>query len=208
MTTKYYLTKFNIMHIILEVSTLWSIIMDFYSSMFRNNNYNRQRAVQYANQYALTPNPSYRFFASHGEGGGDCTNFVSQCLLAGGAPMAFDSVRPWWYNKKKTTNNRDDLWSNSWSVANSLYWCLKVRAKNNMHGLKGTEVEDMSLLELGDIIQYENLKGNIYHSAIVTEFILQKGMRVPLISQHTYNALNISHIKPAAKKAHFMKISI
>lgn len=182
--------------------------MDFFSNMFRNNNYNRQKAVQYAVQYALTPNPSYRFFATHGEGGGDCTNFVSQCLYAGAAPMAFSSERPWWYNKKKTYNNRDDLWSNSWTVAGSLYWCLKVRAKNNIPGLKGFEVEDIDSLELGDIIQYENFSGKIYHSAIITDFTIEKGAKFPLISQHTFNALNISHVKPAAKKAHYMKISI
>jgi hypothetical protein len=182
--------------------------MNFYSSVFRVNAYNRQNAVRYAVQYALTPNPLYRFFASHGEGGGDCTNFISQCLRAGGAPMAFGTERPWWYNKKNTYSNKDDLWSNSWSVANSLYWCLKVRGKSNIQGLQGIEVEDIDLLELGDIIQYENLKGNIYHSAIVTNFTNEKGMKVPLISQHTYNALNISHIKSAAQKAHFMKIKI
>jgi cell wall-associated NlpC family hydrolase len=178
--------------------------MYFNSNLFRANNYNRQNAVTYAIKYALNPNTGYKFLASHGDGGGDCSNFISQCLHAGGAPMSFDTSRPWWY--KSIRNN--DTWSVSWTVAHSLYWCLKVRGNNNIIGLKGIEVFDMDTLELGDIIQYENSREIIYHSAIITNFTYEKGLRVPLISQHSFNALNISYVKPAAKRTHFMKIKV
>ena len=46
--------------------------------------YNRTAAVAYARQYAMSYNSQY---PSYSEYGGDCMNFVSQCLHAGGMPM-------------------------------------------------------------------------------------------------------------------------
>jgi len=45
------------------------------------NLYSRQAAVQYANKWWDSYNPEFPIFDV------DCTNYVSQCLLAGGAPM-------------------------------------------------------------------------------------------------------------------------
>ena len=42
--------------------------------------YNRQRAVEYAKKWALSRNPLFADFTGIG---GNCTNFVSQCLYAG-----------------------------------------------------------------------------------------------------------------------------
>lgn len=173
----------------------------YYTHIYRGNNYNRQNAVRYALTYALNPNPNFIFFNLHGDGGGDCSNFISQCLNAGGAPFAYDSS-PWWYNA------RNGSWSVSWAVAHSLYWTLKLRGEKRLKGLKATEVQDLGMLELGDLIQYEDYKGLIYHSAIITAYTFDGGQKVPLISQHTYNARNISYVKPQAKKMHFMKIEV
>lgn len=179
-----------------------------HSNIFYENKYKREAAVKYALAYALKPNPSYRFFSSHGDGGGDCSSFVSQCLYAGGAPMVYTNSRPWWYSTNGTAIVTKHTWSISWSVANSLYWFLKVRGKSSVNGLKGIEVENIEELEMGDIIQYEDNSGKIYHSAIVTAFTHEKGKKEPLISQHSFNALNISYIKPKAKKIHLMKIIV
>jgi hypothetical protein len=177
------------------------------SNLFKDIVYSRDAAVSYALKYALNPNPQYKYFATHNDGGGDCSNFVSQCLSAGGAPMSYDSPNPWWY-KNTTSNSSRDSWSISWSVANSLYWCLKTRGKLNISGLKGIEISDMDMLEPGDVIQYENFNGIIYHSAIITAFTYEKGSKFPLISQHSFDAKNISYVKPKAKKTHFIKIMI
>ncbi|WP_207670930.1 amidase domain-containing protein [Caloramator sp. E03] len=174
----------------------------------RNNLYSRFDAVRYAYTYGITPNPKYRYFQGHADGGGDCTNFISQCLKAGGAPMDYSGTWAWWYNNKSTDNLYDDSWSVTWSVANSLYWCLKSRYQLKLPGLKALEVQDLDLLELGDIIQYENFRGFIYHSAIITAFTYNGGIRIPLITQHTFDAINTSYIKPAAKRMHFMKIIV
>jgi hypothetical protein len=60
--------------------------------------YNRFMAVQYALKWAFNRNPAFPDYSAQG-GGGDCTNFVSQALLAGGWTM-FKGIlrdpREWW----------------------------------------------------------------------------------------------------------------
>jgi hypothetical protein len=179
--------------------------MNYIINSYRNNSYQRERAVKYALKYALEPNTNFRFLGGQRDGGGDCSNFISQCLTAGGASMIYGTAAPWWYKGKGL---KTDTWSYSWTVAHSLYWCLKVRENKKLTGLSAIEVYDMDLLELGDIIQYENPKGRIYHSTIITDFTIEKGAKTPLISQHSFNAVNISYLKPAASKMHFMKIKL
>lgn len=172
---------------------------------YRQNLYNRNKAVDYAKKYALSPNPSFKYFADYETYGGDCTNFISQCLFAGGAPMSYGTEYAWWYKKSNSINTQNDTWSISWAVAHSLFWALKVNKERNYKGPKGLEVNSVNELELGDIISYENDEGVIYHTAIITSF----GSSGPLISQHTFDALNIPYLKTwKAKRMHFMKISI
>lgn len=161
-----------------------------------NSLYSRINAVNYAIKYASNPNPQYRYFPVQGYNGGDCTNFTSQCLFAGEAPMVFSGRNIWWYNSNG--------WSVSWATAHSLYWYLKINYEDNMSGAKGLEVSSVSLLEKGDIIFYRNNYGNLTHSAMITSF----DKDLPLISQHSPEVLNIPYIKPWASKMHFMKIEL
>ena len=46
--------------------------------------YNRELAVKYATDWAQDRNPNYKDYEKWG---GDCTNFVSQCLHEGGIPF-------------------------------------------------------------------------------------------------------------------------
>ena len=48
--------------------------------------YNRERAVEYAKRWALDRNP---LFVDFTEIGGNCTNFVSQAVLAGSCTMNY-----------------------------------------------------------------------------------------------------------------------
>jgi hypothetical protein len=165
------------------------------------NNYNREAAVNYAIKYALEPNKEYKYFKLVDDNGGDCTNFISQCLYAGGAPMDYNNVRPWWYDRKHGTA------SICWAVAHSLFWYLKINQSTNRNKIKGLEVEDVNTLEMGDLIFYENFKNIIFHSTIVTSFIETDGNKEPLISQHTFDQLNGPYLKNYEyKKAHFIKI--
>ena len=179
-----------------------SINTQFY---YRQMAYNRHSAVQYATTYALKPNPAYRYFPLiNNDTSGNCANFISQCLYAGNAPMIFSGNDQWFYNKNNTATTKDDTWSLSWSVAHSLYWYLKINAEKDSRGVKGTEVSGTNNLSLGDLVFYEDYKGVIFHSAIITAF-----SNVPLVSQHSYEALNIPYYKSwGYKKVHFLKISI
>lgn len=176
--------------------------MDYHENKSRQNNYLREMAVNYAQTYALKPNPAYRYFALQANNtSGDCANFISQCLRAGGAPFSFNPRNSWWYKSK---NLSGDTWSISWAVAHSLYWYLKKNNQLKLPGLRGIEVYDTNSLQLGDLIFYEDTKGMIFHSAIITGF-----SNIPLVSHHTYEALNIPYIKSyKANKAHFIKVSL
>ena len=76
--------------------------------------FNDSAAQVYADTYVLTPNHAdYRTFDA------DCTNFVSQCLYAGGLTMSDD----WYYNR--VASGAFDNWSATWSFADDLEWYLK-----------------------------------------------------------------------------------
>jgi putative amidase-like protein len=67
--------------------------------------YIRDRAVNYALRYVHTSNPQFVTYTD------DCTNFVSQALLAGGFPMVggsasdYGSTHVWWYGKATPPDN-------------------------------------------------------------------------------------------------------
>lgn len=134
--------------------------------------YDRHAAVQYAERWWNSYNPEFRKFDV------DCTNYVSQCLYAGGAPMwgAPDRGRGWWY--------RDDNWSFSWAVAHSMRWYLSGAEQ----GLKGKEMENASDLIPGDIICYDfQGDGRYDHNTIV---VAKDAYGMPLVNAHTDNSRN------------------
>ena len=67
--------------------------------------YNRTAAVEYANRWAYFRNPEFYDFSAIG---GDCTNFASQCLLAGGGVMNFTPTFGWYYIG---INDRSPAWT-------------------------------------------------------------------------------------------------
>ncbi|SDO66972.1 Putative amidase domain-containing protein [Paenibacillus sp. yr247] len=139
--------------------------------------YNRAKAAQYAETWWQTPNPKYEEFEV------DCTNFVSQCLFAGGAPMNYTGKRDlgWWYAGKK---GNQELWSFSWAVANTLQTFLSHSRK----GLHGHAVNDPSELQPGDTISYDwDGDGRYQHNTIV---IAKDANGMPLVNAHTYNSRN------------------
>ena len=131
--------------------------------------YNREAAVAYARKWWNRANPAYPYFQV------DCTNFISQCLRAGGAPMYGHPNRSsgWWM--------QGGTWSYSWSVAHSLRWFMESSKK----GLRARRVMDPSQLEIGDVIFYDfEGDGRINHSTIVTS--MRRG--VPYVHAHTSNS--------------------
>ena len=130
--------------------------------------YDRLKAVQYAERWWNEFNPSYPEFND------DCTNFISQCLHAGGVPMwgQPERTRGWWINGKSN-------WSYSWTVAHAFMLMLK--------GASWTvEVESPGELVMGDIICYDfEGDGRFNHNTIVTGM---DGYGNPLVNAHTTNS--------------------
>lgn len=140
--------------------------------------YNRKKALEYTTKWALSRNPKFFDFENIG---GDCTNFVSQVLLAGGSLMNYTKDTGWYYIN---TNNR----SPSWTGANFLYYFL---IKNKVLGPFAIEV-DIDRIEVGDIIQLNFENDYIYdHSLIVTSIIHPRNYNNILISSHTKDRLNV-----------------
>jgi hypothetical protein len=138
----------------------------------RRKQYDRQKVQAYADKWWDGGNPDYIHFDV------DCTNYVSQCLYAGGAPMNYTGKREtgWWYKGKQ--NNRE-WWSFSWSVSHS----LKIYLDSSTSGLHAREVQDASQLDIGDVIVYDwDGDGKYQHSTIVAAMDDQ-GM--PLVNAHT-----------------------
>jgi hypothetical protein len=141
----------------------------------RNGEYNRLKAVQYADSYWEKSNPRFLEFEVN------CTNYISQCLFAGGAPMNYTGKRDsgWWYKGK---DGSQELWSYSWAVAHSLEQLLRT----GRTGLRGQLVESPQELQLGDVIIYDWDGDRRYqHSTIVTAF---DASGMPLVNAHTTNS--------------------
>ncbi|MBS7297541.1 MAG: amidase domain-containing protein [Eubacteriales bacterium] len=133
--------------------------------------YDREAAASYARRWAFSFNPEFYNFSDIG---GDCTNFASQCLLAGGLEMNFTPVFGWYYI---SVNNRTP----SWTGVNELYNFL---ISNRGVGPKAVEV-GLPDVQLADLIQLELYGDDSFdHTPVVVDV----GMGTPdtvLVAAHT-----------------------
>ncbi|MFI2858652.1 amidase domain-containing protein [Paenibacillus sp. JSM ZJ436] len=137
--------------------------------------YDREAAAAYADQWWDSGNPEFAQFAV------DCTNYISQCLFAGKAPIHYTGKREtgWWY--KGYVGGRE-WWSYSWAVSNSFARYLEYSGS----GLRGEQVERAEQLRLGDVIVYDwDGDGAFQHSTIVTAF---DAGGMPLVNAHTVSS--------------------
>lgn len=125
--------------------------------------YDRVKAFEYADKWALKRNPIYYDYSDFG---GDCTNFCSQVIHAGGCSMNYSS-KGWYYN-----NGNDK--SPSWTGVNFLYQFL---TKDKEVGPVAEEV-DVRDIKIGDIIQISFTKENSYNHSLV---VIKHGI-IPSIS--------------------------
>ena len=115
--------------------------------------YDRNLACIYAQKWAFTRNPKYYNYDAIG---GDCTNFVSQCIYAGSNVMNYNKTNGWYYidaNQK----------SPSWTGVEFLYNFL---INNSGVGPSGLNV-NISKIELGDIAQLSFSGKKFEHSLII-----------------------------------------
>ena len=141
--------------------------------------YLRERAVEYALRWALSRNPLFPDFTGVG---GDCTNFVSQCILAGSCVMNFTPDFGWYYY---SPTSRAPAWSGVSYFYDFLTGAPDFAEQNGGVGPYGAEATTQQIRP-GDVVQLANDQGVYYHTLIVTD---TQGDDL-LVSAHTDDARN------------------
>ena len=130
--------------------------------MIITKRYNRERAVEYAQNWALSRNP---LFNDYTRIGGNCTNFVSQALLAGSCTMDFSEPFGWFYIS-------DDSRAPAWTGVEFLYRYLVGESgypdNGSRPGPYGREVR-AAQTQIGDVVQLSK-NGDFYHTLIITGY--------------------------------------
>ena len=124
--------------------------------MLVRKEYNRLAAVDYAKKWALSRNPEYYNFQDIG---GNCTNFVSQAVLAGSCGMNFTPTFGWYFI---SSTDRSPSWTGV-----EFFYDFMV---NNVGVGPFMREASRREVEVGDVIQLANEAGDFYHTLIITGF--------------------------------------
>lgn len=138
----------------------------------RKIDYNREDAIFYAKKWAFLRNPIYYNFDKLG---GDCTNFVSQCVFSGSKIMNFDKDLGWYYN---SLNSRAPAWT-------GVKFFYDFLTENKSFGPFGEQVNKSEIV-LGDVIFLLNEQMNFYHTLFVNR--VTNGQI--FCSAHTFDAFD------------------
>ncbi|MFJ8848450.1 amidase domain-containing protein [Streptomyces cyaneofuscatus] len=132
-------------------------------------NYNYTNMAKYAEKHWSKYNPSYRKFD---DVGGDCTNFISQALRAGGWKNDtgfYKSYKNWWYNSANQTT--------SWINVN--YW-----ASFSLHSGRAYNLNNVYKMGVGDILQMDFTNNRSKDHSMITTY---KTGGVPYLTYHSKN---------------------
>ena len=124
--------------------------------MLATKPYKRENAVAYARKFAFSQNSNFASFAGIG---GNCTNFVSQCIYAGGCEMNYKPTFGWYFI------SLDDR-SPSWTGVEYFYNFITENTGVGPFGRIATRDE----LEIGDVIQLGREGEGYYHTLLVVGF--------------------------------------
>ena len=117
---------------------------------------NEKNELEYARKWAYGRSPAFLDFSPYG---GDCTNFCSQCIYAGGAVMNYTPDTGWYYI---SPNDRAAAWT-------GVEYLYRFLTTNKGAGPFGEEAE-LYKAKPCDIIQLGNAEG-FYHSLFVVGVI-------------------------------------
>lgn len=158
----------------------------------------RRRALAYADRWHDNAgNPDYD---NYGEGGGDCTNFASQVMRAGGFNDVGDGIDDWrrgdaddWYynNGLHFPGNTN---SNTWSVAQANRDFVVNSGRGRVVGTAPMPADlaapdplapSKAGLVPGDLIYYhDTATGTINHTAVYVGQKFENGTLVDVVDQH------------------------
>jgi hypothetical protein len=130
--------------------------------------YDVAKSIAYAKRWAKARNPAFYNFDNLG---GDCTNFVSQCIYAGAGVMNFTKDTGWYYI---SVSNRAAAWT-------GVGYLYKFLLTNKGVGPYGVEV-GLENVEVGDIIQLSFDGTTFTHSCLV-----MSTYPTVTVAQHTYD---------------------
>lgn len=137
--------------------------------------YDYKAMVAYATKYWSSYNPAY---ADYNGSGGDCTNFVSQALKAGGWKEVSGSASDYhsWFGNAKTQ-------SESFIGVNEL-------SEFALSSKRVTSLANVYQMDIGDVLQMDfDNDGSKDHSMIVT---YRSPQGVPYVTYHSTNTYNRS----------------
>lgn len=130
-----------------------------------------ENAVRYAGKWAYGRNPAFYDFDGLG---GDCTNFISQCILAAGSPMNYTKDTGWYY---VSLSNRAAAWT-------GVEFFYRFMMNNTGVGPFGREVP-LADIRVGDVVQL-GTEDRFYHSLLVVD--MRAGQ--PCVAAHTADVYN------------------
>lgn len=156
--------------------------------------YNRTAVIEYAKKWSYSRNPNYLNFDNYG---GDCTNFASQCILAGCQTMNYTPIFGWYYN---SSHDR----TASWTGVEYLYNFLISNTDVGPRGINTTRKN----IQPGDIIQLGDINNHFYHSPIVVAtrqneiYVAAHTYDVYMkpLSSYNYSSIRYIHILDSFKK--------
>ena len=153
-------------------------------------------------------NNNYKYFYS------DCTNFVSQCLHAGGLPMLKSWYSKWhWVGSMNGYSWKEYSYSRSWSVVKDNKETIgkhftskkyKVDSYNSLKGILGR-------ISIGDVIYFKKKKKKDFsHAAIISS--IDYKIKMVTYAQHTksylYRQLNSTRFKDYTVEIYHIKSKI
>ena len=150
--------------------------------------YDRNKVIGYATKWALSRNKKYYDFSLIG---GDCTNFVSQCVYAGCRVMNYRLLAGWFYSSPS-------LRAPAWTGVNEFY---NFATSNQGIGFYAEECLKKDV-EIGDVVQLGNYDGDFYHTLIVSKIL---DGRI-FVCSHSNDALNKPLENFLIKKIRFLHV--
>ncbi len=158
-----------------------------------DHSYDAEAAVDYAMTWVdpieVLRNEDYGVYDNYG---GNCNNYISQALFAGGIPMDSDGYNntQWkWYGEEVDDEDGSD-WGRSpaWTGVAEFY---TYASENEGYGLAALVDENVFSGSMGDVLQYGH-NGDWLHSVIISDVINDDdgNMADYLINSNTTDRIN------------------
>lgn len=165
-----------------------------------SHEYNRVEAVNYARKYADSRNSNY---ADYSSGGGNCANYASQSVSAGGIPMDYTGAYQWkYYSATYNDENKAVGRSNSWTSTSYFY----NYAKNNTGYGMCADTDINIFYALGGDVIHVGYNGYT-HTVIVIEPIKKDGKIVDImINSNTVGLENFPLLSYTYQNKRLIKI--